>query len=168
MDLGPFELDNHHMTELSSKEIEDAMNSSGMPGMIVAPSGSSQSDAKIPQKARNPLRNLAVALEAYYIDYNHYPQRLTQLTTPIVYITAIPEDPFGGEDSRALRYKSDGRLKWVIQSTGPDGDFDLELQEFIDSDLGTNFFNESNPGVKYLYDPEKGEKSDGDVIRAGP
>ncbi len=62
-------------------------------------------------RVRNDERSLAVALEAYYTDWNSYtdldkgdrannPRGWKQLTTPIAYITSIPLDPFG--DARNL------------------------------------------------------------------
>jgi len=57
-------------------------------------------------RTRNDLRSLAVALEAYYVDWNSYtymaggaeqdkPWGWKQLTTPIAYMTTILRDPFG-------------------------------------------------------------------------
>ncbi len=61
-------------------------------------------------RARADLRSLATALEAYRVDENSYPpsvdggginpieQRWRFITTPIAYITAIPDDVFGDND----------------------------------------------------------------------
>lgn len=59
-------------------------------------------------RAKADLRTLATAMEAYNVDTNKYPPdaqfgaiyasflpRLCALTTPIAYITSVPEDPFG-------------------------------------------------------------------------
>jgi type II secretion system protein G len=62
-------------------------------------------------RVKNDLRMLAVAQEAYYLDWNSYTNLqtgtdtpwtarglwagLAQLTTPVAYITSIPRDPFG-------------------------------------------------------------------------
>ncbi len=60
-------------------------------------------------RAKADMRSLATAIEAYRVDTNRYPPdygtqpttlyssylpRLVWLSTPIAYITAIPEDPF--------------------------------------------------------------------------
>jgi len=57
-------------------------------------------------RCKTDMRSLAVALEAYYVDWNSYtcraggatptgPQGWRQLTTPVAYIATIPWDPFG-------------------------------------------------------------------------
>ena len=67
-----------------------------------------QTRAKV-SRTRNDLRALAVAEEAYCVDWNSYTQHAggadlgadyglrgwRQLTTPVAYITSIPWDPFG-------------------------------------------------------------------------
>jgi type II secretion system protein G len=59
-------------------------------------------------KASGDLRSIGHALEAYYLDFGYYPgesesswaeqsfneQGLKRITTPIPYISAIPQDPF--------------------------------------------------------------------------
>lgn len=56
-------------------------------------------------RAKADMRTLATALEAYVVDYNHYPptggpltpsflDRLRPLTTPVSYVAALPSDPF--------------------------------------------------------------------------
>jgi len=57
-------------------------------------------------KAKSEMRNLALALEVYQVDHEVYPEhydsvglygylkRLQRLTTPVAYLTDIPEDPF--------------------------------------------------------------------------
>ncbi len=67
-----------------------------------------QTRAKV-SRARNDLRTLATAMEAYYVDWNSYTYHAggadlgtdygirgwRQLTTPVAYTTSIPHDPFG-------------------------------------------------------------------------
>jgi type II secretion system protein G len=74
-------------------------------------------------KATAELRSIGTALELYYNDWGYYPgesestwseqseneKGLRRLTTPISYITSIPEDPFpdksgAGYDTGELRY----------------------------------------------------------------
>jgi type II secretion system protein G len=57
-------------------------------------------------RAKNDMRSLATAMEAYKIDFNHYPPDIftlpagtgnlspINLTSPISYITALPKDTF--------------------------------------------------------------------------
>jgi len=66
-----------------------------------------QTRAKV-SRVKNDMRTLAVAEEAYFVDWNSYTfgqggadypvldlQGLRLLTTPIAYTTSIPMDPFG-------------------------------------------------------------------------
>jgi prepilin-type N-terminal cleavage/methylation domain-containing protein len=69
-------------------------------------------------RVRTDMRSLATALEAYFVDWNSYtfydpaeyddyyqpPVRAagwTQITTPVAYITSIPNDPFGSSEYMA-------------------------------------------------------------------
>jgi len=67
---------------------------------------SAQTRAKV-ARAKSDMRVVGVALEQYFVDQNVYPnyfdsngaifgflRRLIPLTTPVSYITSIPEDPF--------------------------------------------------------------------------
>jgi len=71
-----------------------------------------QTRAKV-SRVRSDLRSLAVAEEAYQVDWNSYTkydrggddalpggqfviEGWKQLTTPVAYITSLPHDPFGG------------------------------------------------------------------------
>ncbi|GAB4319301.1 MAG: hypothetical protein Kow0059_13210 [Candidatus Sumerlaeia bacterium] len=77
-----------------------------------------QTRAKV-SRADADMRTLAVALELYRVDYNHYPPenwlgpelvpilsgvaipnviKLKRLTTPIAYVTALPGDPFAPDN----------------------------------------------------------------------
>lgn len=50
------------------------------------------------------MRSVAVALEAYRLDYDDYPPMLTPhpVTTPVPYITRLPIDVFGMDDKRQV------------------------------------------------------------------
>lgn len=64
-----------------------------------------QTRAKV-STVRSDLRTVALAMEAYLVDYNRYPNDsnntlgkngedgLARLTTPVAYITSLPTDPF--------------------------------------------------------------------------
>lgn len=89
------------------------------------------------------LRSINTGLESYFVDWNKYPQRLEQMTTPIAYITTIFNDPFNTSDT--YRYLLDsGKNSWKLYSVGPDK---------ID-----------NEG-EITYDPTNGSVSEGDIVR---
>jgi prepilin-type N-terminal cleavage/methylation domain-containing protein len=131
-------------------------------------------DAQVRSKVarvKTDMRSVAVALEAYHVDFNDYPAsanppawqpptRTWLLTTPVAYITAIPRDvfvyrlptmllggPFGvfGE---YIHYVDQAALDqyWLLFSYGPDGD--MEFSELH-------------------YDPTNGTVSDGDIYYNG-
>jgi prepilin-type N-terminal cleavage/methylation domain-containing protein len=77
-----------------------------LPNMLEA-----QMRAKV-SRARSDMRSLATALESYAVDANHYPPQENddvvseRFTTPIAYITSIPNDPFRtkGQVGRERRF----------------------------------------------------------------
>ena len=94
-------------------------------------------------RVQEDLRNIATALEAYYVDWNKYPaesswmadlvgrdyeeQTCSQSGTtatgesaPITYIKEIPEDPFNPGHKYSYFLSSDGET-WYLVSAGPDG-----------------------------------------------
>ncbi len=146
-----------------------------------------QMRAKI-ANAESEMRTLDTALEMYRMDNNHYPlwrdsggtnlnpvnRRLVALTTPIAYISSVPQDPFvfgppgaRNDDSQHVAYvtydyieafsqKVHGNTplgaafhcaEWRINGYGPDGT----------NDVGALTYNASN-----------GLTSRGDLIRTGP
>jgi prepilin-type N-terminal cleavage/methylation domain-containing protein len=65
-------------------------------------------------RAKAEIRTLAISMEAYFLDWKYYPsfsfpnytvqfdrrvRGLTWLTSPIAYITSLPEDPFPGDQT---------------------------------------------------------------------
>jgi type II secretion system protein G len=150
--------------------------------------------------AQAELQTLATALESYAIDHNCYPvgnptlieARWIQLTTPIAYISAVPDDPFG-DDVFESRY------------TGPDTEYrvyDLLVRDPVPWESGNEheaffeYLERNNPaerenGLWYAssqgpdqeigaiqnwppgnfglpYNPSNGTISHGDVYRIGP
>ncbi|MCA9423785.1 MAG: prepilin-type N-terminal cleavage/methylation domain-containing protein [Candidatus Omnitrophica bacterium] len=97
-------------------------------------------------KARGDLRALNVGLDSYFIDWKVYPCEseaeylsvehfeagLTWLTSPIAYLTTLPEDPFEGNSLESISYELGGveipfeerpgglLAMWVLHSYGPD------------------------------------------------
>jgi len=162
----------------------------------------SQTRAKV-SRVMADMRTIATAIEAYAVDYNRYPldwlewgwvenqggvltldfdSVLAQLTTPVAYLTSIPEDPFvlkwrgarfhptyidrrgfGGDafrndpsDPAAFFYGPRSRYQWALLSGGPD--MDLEFDDFGGSSLGSVLY----------YDATNGSKSRGDIYYYGP
>jgi len=103
-----------------------------------------QSVRQAAAKAKADMRSLATALESYYIDWNAYPRTLTPyLTTPISYMSAIPNDPFARQP-KPIQYELNGKSTWKLWSVGPDQKDDKATLEF---------------------DPTNGTISGGDLIR---
>lgn len=149
-----------------------------------------QTRAKV-SRAKNDMRVMATALEAYVVDRGSYPyardafldtnifpvsQRVTGLTTPIAYITTLPQDTFPPkaayfnglpEDFDTFDYydRNSDKLEqdagdtvnstrgayYRLSSSGPD-----LYHSFSIFDFG---------GVEY--DPTNGTISDGDISRLG-
>lgn len=145
------------------------------------------------------LRNLGTAIESYRLDYNNAPRsytlgcytgicqgtqmgryrRLCQLTTPVSYMSSIPEDKFNRaelkeasleplntypywEPKMADTYRTPTALGrhfkdqqspnnlWALMSYGPDGDFEA-----------------AGGGDLAPYEPSNGLISNGDIMRFG-
>lgn len=87
-------------------------------------------EAQIRARVTNALadmRSMATAMESYYIDFKTYPgdhdpdegfasRSLHQLTTPIAYIVAVPNDPFTPPGSGMLGPGEE--IGWEMGSTG--------------------------------------------------
>ena len=140
-----------------------------------------QTRAKV-SRTKADMRTVAVGLEAYYVDYNHYPParigwrplsaRMKQLTTPVTYLTSIPRDPFpdyknswfAGDPGEAVRIV-DTFDYWDAESNDPasynTGEFKGKWVWRMASagpDLHQYW------GRQPPYDPTNGTVSDGDMI----
>jgi prepilin-type N-terminal cleavage/methylation domain-containing protein len=146
------------------------------------------------------MRSMATAIEAYAVDngeyaphfccsgYEDYSVVMGRLTTPISYITTIPEDPFQSAMSTVdmswwLRYRWytydekhaynicwpvywNGRVgepfkdsaRWVLNGYGPD-----QEGNWFQNNLSQAPYWQSLP-----YDPSNGTVSRGDIVRYGP
>ncbi|MFB3896333.1 MAG: DUF4190 domain-containing protein [bacterium] len=134
-------------------------------------------------RTHGELRSCATALEAYYIDFNAYPQPdfdaqhnpvLPQrLTTPVAYITSLPCDTFSEDGKQRYRYytgetfvESQDTTKpfWIIAGLGPDQKLDIDVTRYNPQDAawGENYIRSKS------YDPANGTNSRGDIIRTGP
>jgi type II secretion system protein G len=145
-------------------------------------------------KAKGEIRSLVTALESYYLDFKFYPAEsehnaltgnrprssagLTWLTSPIAYITAIPEDPFGGAElandpgDSIITYETGGVRTtqlpmavygclemYAIFSRGPGGDESI-------SSAHPNYKENPSDSV-FTYAPTNGTKSLGDIFHYG-
>ena len=161
-----------------------------------------QTRAKV-AKALADMNTLATGIESYAVDHSVYPpsrppgpdqqnfvplsRRLVPITTPIAYITTIPQDAFPaiagsyGLETRHLDtydyydWESDKREgedrqnstrghMWRLASSGPDlyQAFGIERETLISEFPDPRDFG----GVEY--DPSNGTMSWGDIIRLGP
>lgn len=161
-------------------------------------------------RAKAEMRTLAVALESYYIDHESYPLPVdeygvtittsegeelvavtgyipTCLTTPIAYLSTLPEDPFGGVTGQGTkraryRYSTSPANSWLIVSVGPDGRAQVDMLDYVERQdggpanqgdipllipsLGITPYSPRVSG--WIYDPTNGIRSDGDIFRTGP
>ncbi len=149
-------------------------------------------------KARGDLRTVGIAMDSYFLDFRMYPpdhdpselginsRGLFQLTSPIEYITELPEDVFNSgssginsnsSETRWFEMASTGfapvvsRLQtpqidaFAVFSRGPDVADDFAANDQWPYD------GEGAPcptRIGYLnYSPTNGTKSRGDIIQAG-
>ncbi len=159
-----------------------------------------QTRAKV-SRAKADIASLATALETYRLDHNAYPPNNVQvftgaptslmearhafLTTPVAYITSIPDDPFGDRvnvsDYTGLfgekRYRTYDLLQFedpasfeslvykselVVIHGYPQGMLWLTASQGPDGTVGLN------TAIGLVYDPTNGTTSAGDVLRTGP
>jgi prepilin-type N-terminal cleavage/methylation domain-containing protein len=155
-----------------------------------------QTRAKI-SRVRSDMRTLSTALEAYFVDWNHYPYfdrynlppryneiiyHLIPLTTPVAYLTTVNfRDPFLSGDCRGYndgipRYYYNYRNHEFWQSTSAPG---FVVPVWVLNGLGPD--GAPNQGLNAelwargyvaansvtIYDPTNGTVSDGDMPRTG-
>jgi type II secretion system protein G len=156
-----------------------------VPNMLAA-----QARAKV-SRAEADMRSIATAIESYRVDRNNYPTenfihplnqgmlgtqnvvKLMPLTTPVAYISNLPNDPFARKgdilnqvDPITYHYAALNDLMypanpffagynlegvyclWILQSSGPDKD--------------------PEPFQFPRYDPTNGTVSVGNILRTGP
>lgn len=159
-----------------------------------------QARAKV-SRVHADMRTVATGLESYTVDHNHPPHsqvaygvayvvtptfraRLARLTTPVAYLTSVPDDVFPHHnetnpndrtllapdfrpymyargdytvfDSNYRQYKS----KWILTSSGPDNVLS-QASYFPEQIFSKNAAHFSR------YDPTNGTISRGDVYRFG-
>ena len=158
-----------------------------------------QTRAKV-SRVKADFRTVGTALEAYRVDTNTYPDPrrlggttnfdtgLIWLTTPVAYITSIPEDPFmnqllSGARGRAIEYGAGvagvaagdqtnaANNVWLLESEGPDGMDNVNTPRFpwpgsaspppASVDLVVPTF------IDLVYDATNGTRSQGSIFRTG-
>lgn len=136
-----------------------------------------QTRAKV-ARAKADMSTIADALEIYHADHNTYPQaaailpakRLLPLTTPVGYLSSVPQEPFHSRlFRRTFRYGAmdlDVASRWLLVSVGPDLHPSMDPVEFYPG-YQDGLFTGRVPGFDYMiYDPTNGALSRGDVVRA--
>lgn len=163
-------------------------------------------------RTKSDMRSIATAVESYRVDHNNYPyvthyfpepyavpaghymgdqDRAFGLTSPVAYLTSIPQDPFGGaRDPNDVYAQFAGddyywstkawfdlhnfpwrvepageggpTTQWVLQSKGPDRAWGTPPS------LGGVGAWELDQPYKYHYDPTNGTISLGNIVRSGP
>ena len=84
------------------------------------------------------------------------------LTTPIMYLTSVPSDPFSPVGGQAFSYWGDNG-RWLVWSAGPDKVYDITLEN-----VPKAFAPDNTPSdllKQKTYDPTNGTVSSGDVWR---
>jgi len=136
-------------------------------------------------RAYGDIRSQRLALEAYRVDNDAYPcsynaplqPRLSELSTPIPYISSCPFDPFTYINGRPLYYhyvSATDELTWLMhnwraymyglnEATNPTVPFPTAIQWHIRS-MGPDCI--LNHGI--CYDPTNGTVSVGDICVFGP
>ena len=142
-------------------------------------------------RAEAEQRQVATALETYYIDNNVYPPGVEAdgwdglppsptangqvnmdvpilLTSPVAHLTSLPTDPFMANGEGSYRYSTRSLSCWMLRSYGPDN-----ADEAAGTTAETDYV-ETNPCDVQLiadaayYDPTNGTTSVGSIIRVGP
>jgi len=143
-------------------------------------------------RVENDLRSLAVALEAYCVEWNDYPNKsdegilagyrgpdrgLLKLTTPLAFLSSIPLDPF---DRELADFTSSGgttqwgRLTYEMASTGCAPHSPKGWSVYSSAPDGRDDTGPGVPEYPYetmetmFYDPTNGTISRGDIHRFGP
>lgn len=135
-------------------------------------------------RVKAELRTIALGLESYHSDHNRYPpstlvfrsRRLRPLTTPIAYLSSVPQDVFqsqsagGGPWRRSGTYAYgampiDEESRWALASNGPDLNRDSNPIEFYPG-YSESIWENPETGFNYVrYDPTNGTISNGDIWR---
>lgn len=139
-------------------------------------------------RVKADMRTIATALETYHVDNNRYPEtfvmarweRFRPLTTPIAYITSVPNDIFHkqveegevgidwGPRNGAFKMGAtpiENPSRWAISSDGPDRDEDSSPIKAYPGFSWEVFTGQDSAYGYMIYDPTNGTVSNGDIWR---
>lgn len=126
-------------------------------------------------RAKADMSSIATALESYHTDNNSYPQaalvhhKFTPLTTPIAYMSRVPDDPFRATSERNdYQYGAmdlTNASRWIIASVGPDLHRSTDPIEFYPGYEPGLFYGQVSNFDYMMYDPTNGTISVGDIYR---
>jgi hypothetical protein len=116
-------------------------------------------------RTKADMRTLSTAIESYNVDHGTYPpgnrdelrETPNMLTTPVAYITRIPEDPFSPESGGKICYYLKGN-DYLLYAAGPDRVIDIDPEADFDP-------QDRYKMIDKIYDPTNGTVSKGDIIR---
>jgi type II secretion system protein G len=130
-------------------------------------------------RAKTDMRTIAVGLESYRVDQNHYPRdrtwwqsaespvnngdmALTRLTTPVAYLAAVPSNVFPNETDNRLnapqyRYFAEHWLEVVTEGAGSNPLF-VKSTSFVWSLVSTGPNRISNFGEHLIFGKETFEQ----------
>jgi len=144
-------------------------------------------------RTHSDLRSLATGLESCRIDTNAYPRatlymtldrRISSLTTPIAYLSKLPEDPFHRQDAATLagtsadycyasgniyfgttnQFDSNTYINTVYSLAGRGPDGDINVGGYC---MAHPVALRNETALKGMYDPTNGTISAGDILRLG-
>jgi prepilin-type N-terminal cleavage/methylation domain-containing protein len=157
-----------------------------------------QTRAKV-SRVYSDMRTLKTAIESYTVDFGKGPYitdtfqplatRLSQLTTPVAYLTTFPNDPFRRNPGTYLGqgdpldpdgnnylyntgHSSSGasasgspydprRAEWSLTSSGPDLEIIFPYYAFAPNYLTSKSY------LRFIYDPTNGTQSPGEIFARG-
>jgi prepilin-type N-terminal cleavage/methylation domain-containing protein len=140
-------------------------------------------------RVNSDQRSIVTALEAYRVDTNKYPPHqdvardLYVLTTPVAYITSLPQDPFNYKEGNlwwasGLSYTWQDLVSIVNEYGGGtwwggNGGFWLRQMVaqgriYLLDSMGPDRHESLANDLTAVYDSTNGTRSEGDIFRVGP
>jgi type II secretion system protein G len=139
------------------------------------------------------MRSLVTAIEAYRVDTNKYPPHrdlpsdLQALTTPVAYITSLPEDPFVPYTPGPTAWAAGRSYCWqdLVSIADPNGPYNAggwwggnggfwlrqlvaQGRIYLLNCYGPDLDDDSAYDLTAVYDSTNGTRSNGDIHRIGP
>ncbi|HUT24666.1 MAG TPA: prepilin-type N-terminal cleavage/methylation domain-containing protein [Sumerlaeia bacterium] len=140
-------------------------------------------------RAKTDVRTIATGMEAYFVDHNAYPPRpdgwiyplrFIPLTTPVAYLTSIPEDPFkltaGAFNTGGDGASTDASYDYFARSWTDNVDW-LHLVFLGFEDRAKYLLASIGPDLRWwgvnnvfgvVYNPTNGTRSEGEIVYVGP